>query len=179
MATLAEATAAPQEFEYKGETLLLYPLRLVDIGQLDRWLRSEFQRTAFETLDGMEMPEVERRKREGIALETAQRITLWHDDTRRGLVASLPMLTRIAWLSLRRGGDALDLAGAEAMFGNDLETLVNIFDIVFHISWPELASRADAEVGQQAKGEAAEPEGAKAANPTSPTGRTSTSDSPS
>ena len=178
MATLAEATAAPQEFEYKGTTLLLHPLRLQDLGYVDRWLRSEFQRTAYETLDSMEMSELERRERERAILEASQRITLWHPDTRIGIVQSQNALVRILWLSLRQG-EAMELADVEARFGNDMDALLAAFDVIFHITWPDQAARADAEQRRAAKGERAAPEGKKAQNPTSPTGKASTNNSPS
>ncbi len=161
--SLADMTAASADLEVRGVTIQVNPIPLSEWGRFDKWLREETTRMALRAAD--ELPLALRGQFIREAIVAATGISIASPEALRGMLGSIGGSLRVAWTSLRAGGNeelmdnrkhGLTLQDVERFIGPDINAMGTIVDKVVDLSFPseEDAQRPPAdEAGADGAGE--------------------------
>jgi len=142
--SLADMQASPVEMEIHGKTIVVNPVPLRDWGTLDRWMREETMRMALRCADSA--PASGRASYVRDAVKAASSLSIASPEALKGMLGSFDGMLRLAFLSLRIGGNEAHVvpkgsdfthATLEALVGNDLHALTAVVTKIVALSFPD------------------------------------------
>ncbi len=152
---LTEATAAPIEFDCRGETLTLHPLRFLEWGKLEQWMRSCVIKAARDTIKGADLSDAEKtliirdalrysttisvlsclstmiKKRPGTEKKAAEQKAEISDEM--AFFGSFEGMLRTVLLSVEKGRE-ITIEELDKLFGSDTMLIAEAFSEVLRIS---------------------------------------------
>jgi len=150
--SLAKATAAPEEFDCHSQAVELHPLRFLDWGKIEQWMRSQIINAAAETLRGdPSLPQTERGEVMRSAHQEAAKISISScfmgskkgnvEEQTFAFLRTFEGMLRVVHLSLRdvpgkAGKPLYTLAEVDEMLRQDIDVLGEMFSRVFDLSFP-------------------------------------------
>lgn len=160
---LARPTAAAVEFSLHGEALLLYPLRNMDWGRIEQWMRSQIINATKSAVIDEGLTESQKQTILSSAHKEAAKVSLASCFSRNevyAFLATLEGMMRIVHLSLRdgpgrNGRPKYELNELDEKLNLDFVALTEMYSTVFELSFPVKAE------GQAKNSQAAAPESKK------------------
>jgi len=152
MENLAKATAAPEEFNCNGQAVKLHPLRFLDWGKIEQWMRTQIINAAKETLkEDPQLHQAERHEVMRSAHQEAARISISScfmgkktgdiDEQTIAFLRTFEGMLRVVHLALRdapgkAGKPIYSLAEVDEMLCQNFDMLGEMFSKVFDLSFP-------------------------------------------
>jgi hypothetical protein len=152
-ATASSVAASPVSYTLNGETVYLHPLKFLDWGNIEQWIRSEIVRSVHGSFGG----NFSREEQQIFLQETLKRITKisilsemmgTSEEEMSAMIYSFPGMLRIIHASLR---PKVTLAELDEELKSDATELMKMFEIVMRESF------AGIELKNKEKGETKNP----------------------
>ena len=149
---LADMQAAPVDIEVRGTTVQVNPVPLSHWAKFDRWMREETMRNALRSADEVGIALRGQVIRE--AITAASGVSISSPDALKGMLGSIEGMLRLAWTTLRIGGNehiaenakaGVTVQDVERLIGNNLNALSAIVEKAVDLSFPKDDDDADTE----------------------------------
>ena len=145
MTDVSDGTKAPLPREIFGKMVHLYPLEFDDWGIIEKWMRAQVVGAAAESLKDDELDAENKRIIMETAHQEARTVGLTSGNALTYLMASFGGLTRLCFLSFRRGNgdiwpekkDPITLAKVSSFLKGDTELMADIACDILDLSFPD------------------------------------------
>lgn len=147
---IADSTAAPSEFDVKGQIIKLYPLRRKHWGEIQRWIQDEIEERAKRAIRNDD--KITPKEQQAIlvaANESAGAVNVMNTILLGGKtpLTTLEGMLRVIQQSVNVG-QSITLDEIELLFKNDIELIMDVYAKVRSLSFPALFTEPAEKVGQ-------------------------------
>ncbi|GAG54748.1 unnamed protein product [marine sediment metagenome] len=147
MVDVSEATAAPVPADIHGKPIKLWPLRNMDWGELEQWMRTQVINSAKNATKDPELSLGQRKELMQVAHKSATKISMMNcfvtragtdeaDAEETAFINTFEGMLRTVHLSMKRETKGLTLAAVDEMLNSSIGLLIELFTTVMRISFP-------------------------------------------